>query len=99
MHCYAVFFGPIDALAVCETVAIPLPSIEQATNVRFGIWLLKSATADFIFRESSSLATSSSSKSFEGCNLCIITLTCGMQIHTGHIIIRSNHYDTHARTN
>ena len=31
------FFSPIDVLAVCETTAITLPSIEQATNLGFGI--------------------------------------------------------------
>ena len=77
------FFSPIDALAVCETTAITLPSIEQATNLGFGIWLITSAIADFTFRESSSLATSTSSRSFVGCHICIITLDCGMQIHTG----------------
>ena len=63
------FFSPIDALAVCETTAITLPSIEQATNLGFGIWLLTSANADFTFRESSSLATSSSSRSFACCQI------------------------------
>ena len=87
-HC--IFFGPIDALAVCETVAITLPSMEQATNLGFGIWLITSANADFTFRESSSLATLYSSRSFVGCHICIITLACGMQTHTGHIIIRSD---------
>ena len=84
------FFSSIDALAVCETTAISLPSIEQATHLGFGIWLITSANADFTFRESSSLATSTSSRSFVGCHICIITLACGMQIHTGNIIIRSD---------
>ena len=70
------FFSPIDVLAVCETTAITLPSIEQATNLGFGIWLIKSANADFTFRESSSLATSSSSRSFAGCDI----LARGMQM-------------------
>ena len=83
-------FTPIDALAVCETTASTLPSIEQATSLGFGIWFITSANADFTFRESSSLATSSSSRSFVGCHICIITLACGIQIHTGHIIIRSD---------
>ena len=83
-------FSPIDALAVCETTSITLPSFEQATILAFGIWPITSANADFTFRESSSLATSSSSWSFVGCHICVITLACGMQIHTGHIIIRSN---------
>ena len=83
-----LFFSPIDAVAVCETTAFTLPSIKEATNLGFGSWLITSANADFTFRESSSLATSSSSRSFAGCHMCIITLACGMQIHTGHIIIR-----------
>ena len=83
-------FSPIDAIAVCETTSITLPSIEQATNLGFAIWLITSANADFTFRESSSLATSFSSRSFSGCHTCIITLACGMQIHTGHIIRRSD---------
>ena len=85
-----IFFSHIDALAVCETTDITLPSIEQATNLGSGIWLITSANADFTFRESSSLATSSSSRSFAGCHIGIITLACGMQIQTGHIIIRSD---------
>ena len=71
------FFSPIDALAVCETTAITLAIIEQAKNLGFGIWLITSANADFSFRESSSLATSTSSRSFAGCHICIITLACG----------------------
>ena len=90
MHFNIVFFGPIVALAVCETTAITLPSIEQATSLGFGIWLITSANAVFTFRESSSLATSTSSRSFAGCHICIITLACSIQIHTGHIIIRSD---------
>ena len=77
------FFSPIDVLAVCETTAITLPSIEQTTNLGFGIWLIKSANVDFTFRESSSLATSSSSRSFAGCDICIIILARGMQMHSG----------------
>ena len=84
-----IFLNPIDALAVCETTAITIPSIEQATNLGFGIWLITSANADFTFRESSSLATSTS-RSFAGCHICIITLAFDMQIHTGHFIIRSD---------
>ena len=85
-----ISFSPIDALAVSENTAITLPGIEQARNLGFGIWLITSANADFTFRESSSSATPSSSRSFAGCHICIITLACGMQIHTGQIIIRSD---------
>ena len=60
--CFATlsFFSPVDGLVNCETTAITLPSIEQATNLGFGNWLITSTTADFTFRESSSLATSTS---------------------------------------
>ena len=75
---------------MCETTAITLSSIEQATNLGFGIWLITSANADCTFHESSSLATSTSSRSFAGFQICIITLACGMQIHTEHVIIRSD---------
>ena len=64
------FFNPIDASAVCETTANTLPSIEQATNRGFGIWLITSANADFTFRKSSALATSTSSRSCVGCHIC-----------------------------
>ena len=83
-------FNTIEALAVCDTSVISLPSVEHATNLGFGIWLITSASADFNFRESSSLTSSTASRSFSGCNICIITLECGMQIHTGNIIIRSD---------
>ena len=84
------FFSPIDALALCETTANTSPSIEQATNLGFGIWLITTANADFTFRNSPSLATSTSSRSFAGCHICIITVAFEMHIHTGHIIIRSD---------
>ena len=47
------FFSPIDALAVCETTAITLRSVTQATNLGFGIWLVTSANTDSTSRESS----------------------------------------------
>ena len=59
-------------------------------DISFGIWVKKSANADFTFRESSILATSSCSTSFAGCHMCAMTLACGMQIQTGHIIMRSD---------
>ena len=79
-----------DVSVVCETTTITFPSIEQAKNLGFGIWLITSANAEFTFRELSSLVTPSPSRSFAGCYICNITLACGMQIHTGHIIRRSD---------
>ena len=83
------FFSLVDGLAVSETTAVTLPSIEQATSLGFGNWRNTFANADFIFCESYSLATISSSRSFVGRHICIITLECVLHIHTGHIIIRS----------
>ena len=83
------FFSSFDALAVCETTVVTLHCIEHAYH-GFGVLIVTSANADFTFREWSSLATSSFSRSFVGCHICIITLSCGMQIHKGHIIIKSD---------
>ena len=83
------FCSPIDVLAVCETTAITLPTSEQVANLGFGLWLITAANADFTFRDTS-LATSSSSRSFAGCHICIIALACCMQVHKGHIIIRTD---------
>ena len=52
------------------------------------IWLIRSASTVFIFRELSSV--SSSTKSFSGCQICIITLEYGMTIRTNHIKTRSD---------
>ena len=41
------FFSPIHALAVCETTTFSVPTVEQATKQRFGIWPVISAKADF----------------------------------------------------
>ena len=90
LYRYVVFFSPFDALALCETTANTLLSIEQATNLGFGIWLMTSANADFTFHEPFSSATSTSSRSIAGCHLCVFTFACGMQIHTWHVIIRSD---------
>ena len=90
--CIATLFfdSSVDALSVCDTSLVSLPSTEQATNLGFGIWLITSANDDFIFRESHATAASSKTQSFAGCRICIITLECGMQIMTKHIKIRSD---------
>ena len=90
--CIATLFfdSSVDALSVCDTSLVSLPSTEQATNLGFGIWLITSANDDFIFRESHATAASSKTQSFAGCRICIISLDCGMQIMTKHIKIRSD---------
>ena len=82
------FDSPLDALSVCETSPIALPSIEQATNLGFGIWLITSANADFTFREVRS--SSHQGPSFPGCRICLITLECGVHLMTDNLKIRSD---------
>ena len=89
-YCQVVLLSPIDSRPVCGNTAITVLIIEQATNLGFKIWLITSGNADFIYRESSSSAASLSSISLFGCPICIITLVCGMQIHTEHTIIISD---------
>ena len=88
--CIATLFfdTPLEALSVCETNIISLHSPEQASNLGYGFWLITSASTAFIFRESSSV--SSSTKSFFGCQICIITSECGMTIRMNNIKIRSD---------
>ena len=82
------FDSPLDALSVCETSPITLPSIEQATNLGFGIWLITSANADFSLRK---VRTSShQGPSFPGCRICLITLECGVHLMTDNLKIRSD---------
>ena len=82
------FDTPLEALTVCETSSITLPTIEQATNLGFGIWLITSANADFSSRELRS--SSQQGPSFPGCRISIISIECGVQLMTGNIKIRSD---------
>ena len=84
------FESPTEALSVCDTKIISLPTVEQATNLGFGIWLITSASNKFNFRESMASSASTKTTSFPGCNICLITLECGMQIMTPNIKIRSD---------
>ena len=90
--CIATLFfeSSVDALSVCDTSLVSLPSTEQATNLGFGFWLITSANDDFLFRESLATAASSKTQSFAGCRICIITLECEMQIMTKHIKVMSD---------
>ena len=47
-----LFFGTsIDARSVCASETIFLPTLEQAENLGYGIWLITSSSASFSFRE------------------------------------------------
>ena len=45
------FHHSITALKVCETEKVVLPNPERAQNLGYGIWLLTSASSDFILSE------------------------------------------------
>ena len=63
------FKSPMEALSVCDTdKIITLPTIEQATNLGFGNWLITSASYRFNFRESMASSASTKTTSFPGCH-------------------------------
>ena len=71
-----------DALAVCDITIVQLPAIEQAANLGYGFWLLRSAHVVTLREVSSS---SFHGYSFRECPICHITLAFGMQILTENI--------------
>ena len=79
--CLSTFcFGNImDALEVCDTVRVSLKV--KATNLRYGIWLITPAQANFEIKENYIDATTlAGSKTVEGCRICLITLECGKKL-------------------
>ena len=90
--CIALLFSDslVDALSVSDTSLVSLLTTEQATILGFGIWLITSASDDFLFRESHAISPSSKRQSFAGCRICIVTLECGMLIMNKNIKIRSD---------
>ena len=87
-----LFFGNlIQAMKVCDVKPIVLPVTEQATNLRYGIWLIMSASADYTLTESfMNSSTPTGTSSFPGCRICIVTLACGKQLSGPNIRIRSD---------
>ena len=78
-------------MKICDLIPYKLPVVERAVNLRFGIWLILSATADFVLRESMANDTSHlSAKVYPGCRICIYTLPCGHQLRGPNIFIRSD---------
>ena len=87
-----LFFGNlVQAMKVCDLIPYQLPIIERAINLKFGIWLILSAEADFELRESASNDTAHlSTRTYPGCRICIYTLPCGHQLRGPNIFIRSD---------
>ena len=79
----------MTALTVCDTEKVMLPTPEQATNLGYGIWLIKSASDAFYLREYSlSDENIPQRREHPGCHVCIITLECGTQLISKNIKIR-----------
>ena len=65
----------MDALEVSDTVPVPLPLKVGVTNLRYGIWLINSAQANFEFKENYMDAINlAGSKTVRECRICLITL-------------------------
>ena len=87
-----LFFGNLfQAMKVCDVKSATIPIKEQAISLRYGIWLIISASADYTLTESNmNSSTPVGNSNFPGCRICFVTLACGKQI-TGHNIrIRSD---------
>ena len=83
------FHSTMTALTVCETEKILLPTPEKETNLGYGIWLITSASAAFSLREYSlDELNTPKREDHPGCNICLITLDCGLQLVSKYIKIR-----------
>ena len=87
-----LFFGNlVQAMKVCDVRPVTLPIKERAVNLKYGIWLITAASADYTLTESfMNSSTPIGSSSFPGCRICVVTLACGKQISGPDIRIRSD---------
>ena len=87
-----LFFGNlIRAMKVCDVKPIVLPVTDQVINLRYGIWLIMSASTDYTLTESfMNSSTPTGTSSFPGCRICIVTLAFGKQLSGPNIRIRSD---------
>ena len=87
-----LFFGNlVQAMKVCDVRPVTLPIKERAVNLKYGIWLITAASADYTLTESfMNSSTPIGSSSFPGCRICVVTLACGKQISGPNIRIRSD---------
>ena len=87
-----LFFGNlVQAMKVCDVKPVTLPIKERAVSLRYGIWLITAASADYTLTESyMNSSTPVGSSSFPGCRICVVTLACGKQISGPNIRIRSD---------
>ena len=84
-----MFHHSIAALNDCDTEKIVLPNRKRAQNLGYGIWLLTSASSDFILCE---IGTDETGRQLniphKSCNICLITLKCGHAMFSDPIKIR-----------
>ena len=87
-----LFFGNlVQAMKVCDVKPVTLPIKERAVSLRYGIWLITAASADYTLTESyMNSSTPVGSSSFPGCRICVVMLACGKQISGPNIRIRSD---------
>ena len=85
------FHHAITALKVCDTEKVVLPNPERAQNLRYGIWLLISASSDFTL-SGIGMDENRRQTNFprEGCNICLITIKCGHTMFSDYIKIRAD---------
>ena len=91
--CFAVLYtgNVMDANEVWATEAVTLISKEKATNLGYEIWLITSSTPNFKFRESfMNAATTAGSTTADGCQIRLVSLSCGKQMIDPNVCIRSD---------
>ena len=75
-------------MTVCNVKPYPLPRPERAINLQYGIWLIVSASSNFLIRRIPNDQTQSTT--IPGCRVCVVTLKCGEMITGSNINIRSD---------
>ena len=76
---------------ICDLKPCPLLVSERVVNLKFGIWLILSASSDFELRESDLKDTTHlSTNVLPGGQICILTLACGRQFRGPIVFICSD---------
>ena len=91
--CLAVlhFANIMDAIEVCDTEAVTLPLKEKSTNLGYGIRLITPTSPNCKFRESYMNATTTAgSTMIDGCQICLVSLSCGKQLIGPNVRMRSD---------
>ena len=83
------FEGSVKTLQISDNEQIALPVTEEAVNLRYGVWLIMSATAAYTLFESDTASTTSSGiNKYFGCRICRIRQECGKPLVGPHIKIK-----------